>query len=281
MAFPVCLVSLTLVACSLSPRPASTTPPSAEAGASAQATARPFDQDHALWSGILQRYVRADRFAYGELAREPEPLRRYLAELRAVTPEQLSSWTREQQYAFWVNAYNAHTVAKVVDNWPLESIRKLDKAFGLNTVFDQAWIPMGAHHPEKKGAQLSLNDIEHGILRPRFTDARVHAAINCASEGCPPLLAEAFVAARLEEQLESQMRAFVNDPSRNRFDHEQGEASISEVFKWFAEDFERDAGSVRDYLIRFAAAEQADFLRGAKIRYLDYSWDLNDAPSGS
>ena len=271
------LVLLAAVACSSEPQ--SLPAPPAELGAlpADQATARPFDQAHSLWSGILQRYVRGDRFAYGELAREPEALQRYLDELHRISPEMLATWSREQQFAFWINAYNAHAVAKVVENYPLESIRKLDKSLGLNNVFEQAWIPMEAHHPEKKGTQLSLDDIEHRILRARFPDARIHAAVNCASVSCPPLLNEAYVAERLGAQLESQMRAFVNDPVRNRFDRERKVLALSEVFKWFEEDFVRDAGGVREYLLRFAPDEMADVVREGKLQYLDYSWDLNDA----
>ena len=118
-------------------------------------------------------------------------------------------------------------------------------------------------------------------LRERFKDARLHAAINCASESCPPLLNEAFVASKLDDQLQTQMRAFVNDPDRNVIDPANDRLRLSEIFKWFKEDFERDAGSVREYLIRFASPETAEFLREKKIRYLDYSWKLNDAPERS
>jgi len=166
----------------------------------------------------------------------------------------------------------------VIDNYPLKSIRKLDGAFGLKGVFDKDFIPMKAHHPEGKDEELSLNDIEHGILRKKFRDARVHAAINCASKSCPPLRAEAFTAEKLDAQLDEQMRAFVNDPARNRIDPAKKELEISEIFKWFEEDFERDAKSVKEFLVRYVPPERAELVRNAKIRYLDYDWDLNDVP---
>lgn len=273
--FSLPLLVLALGSCSASAAPR--VAPVMEASADPGAPRVPFDHSHALWDGILRAHVRGTDFDYGALAKTPDELYRYLGLLHAVTSAELAGWTREQRFAFWINAYNAHTVQKVVENYPLESIRKLDKAFGLKSVFDQAWIPMPALHPEGKDEELSLNDIEHSILRARFKDARVHAAINCASKSCPPLLNEAFVAERLDQQLESQMRAFVNDPDRNRFDRAEGQIRLSEVFKWFQEDFERDAGSVVEYLVRFAPPEDAAFLRKAKVRYLDYSWDLNDA----
>ena len=93
--------------------------------------------------------------------------------------------SRDDELAFWINAYNAFTIKKVVDKYPLKSIRDLSKAFGLKSIFDKEFIPLEAHHPDGKDDKLSLNDIEHEILRPRFKDARVHAAINCASKNAP------------------------------------------------------------------------------------------------
>ena len=235
-----------------------------------------FDHDHARWSKILSTHVVGDGFAYGRLAKAPDALYAYLDELHGVAPDELASWTKDQRFAFWINAYNAHTIQKVIENYPLKSIRKLDKSFGLNTVFDQAWIPMNAFHPKGKDKPISLNHIEHDILRANFPDARLHAAINCASESCPPLRNEAFVAARLDEQLQEQMEGFVRDASRNALDREKNTLRLSEIFKWFKGDFERDAGSVREYLVRFAPEADAEFLRNAKLRYLDYSWKLND-----
>ena len=249
---------------------------SSSAGAPQPAPASAFDHSHARWNTILGEHVSGEGFAYGPLAKSPDALYAYLEELHAVTPKELEGWTKDQRFAFWINAYNAHTIQKVIENYPLKSIRKLDKAFGLTTVFEQAWIPMQAFHPKGKDKKLSLNHIEHDLLRAHFPDARLHAAINCASESCPPLRNEAFIAERLDEQLQEQMEAFVRDASRNAFDREKGVARLSEIFKWFSGDFERDAGSVRDYVVRFAAPEDAAFLRDAKLRYLDYSWALND-----
>ena len=240
---------------------------------------REFDHSHARWTGLLQERVTAEGFDYAAVVADRASLDAYIAELQAVTPEELEGWTEEQRFAFWINVYNAYTIRKVVDNYPLKSIRKLSGAFGLKSVFDQEFIPMRAFHPDGKKDDLSLNDVEHGILRVQFEDARLHAAINCASVSCPPLRAEAFVADRLDEQLEEQMRGFVTDATRNRFDRDSGTMRISEIFKWFEEDFERDAGSVREYLIRFAPEDDREFLRKAKLRYLDYDWGLNEAKS--
>jgi hypothetical protein len=234
-----------------------------------------FDHSHAAWTKVLQAHVKADRFDYAALAKDPAGLKDYMKALRAVTPAQVKSWGREQRFAFWINAYNAHTILKVVDNLPLKSIRDLDGAFGLKSVFDDEFIAMKAFHPDGADDKLSLNDIENGILRKEFEDARLHAAINCASFSCPALLNEAFTAEKLDEQLTARMRGFLADLKRNVFVREKGQLKLSEIFKWFRADFERDAGSVGEFLARYVAESDADFVRKAEIRYVDYDWSLN------
>lgn len=243
----------------------------------AEDAAQGFDQSHALWTEVLKQHVKGTNFNYGALKKDQASFQKYLTQLHAVTPAELKSWERNQRYAFWINVYNAHTIQLIVENYPLKSIRKLDTGLGLNSVFDKEFIEMQPHHPKGSDDKLSLNDVEHEILRERFKDARVHAAVNCASISCPPLLGEAFVALRLEKQLNSQMAAFINDSTRNEFDAKRGKVKASSIFKWFSGDFERDAGSVTEYLARFAAPDKQVLLKTAKLSYLDYDWGLNDA----
>jgi hypothetical protein len=246
-------------------------------GALAQDAAAAFDHTHARWSAVLAKCVRPGGVDYAALKAAPAELDAYLGALQAVTPEELARWSDPQRLAFWINAYNAHCLRKALEAHP-KSIRRLDGAFGVNTVFDKPFVAMRAHHPASKDAELSLNDIQDGILRRRFRDARVHAALhNCTKSG-PRLRAEAYTAERLDVQLGEQMRLFVRDPVRNRILPETGELALSEVFKWFAEDFERDARSLPEFLVRHAPAEQAEFLRTAKVRWLEYDWELDDAP---
>jgi len=268
-------LALILVACSQAQSGVSrsTLDVAQEAGASPDRT---FDHSHAAWTAVLAEHVDADTFDYAALAKDRAGFEAYLSSLEAVTAEELAGWRKEQRFAFWINAYNAYTIRKVVDNYPLKSIRKLDGTFGLSSVFDSEFIPLRALHPEGKGEKLSLNDIEHEILRKHFEDARIHAAINCASTSCPPLRAEAFVAERLEKQLDEQMRAFVNDPARNRLDKKRNRLRVSEIFKWFKEDFERDGESVKGYLARWLPEEEHAFVEKAALEYLDYDWSLNE-----
>ena len=241
-----------------------------------ETTSDGFDHSHGTWSEVLSDHVRGGSFDYRALKKDPGKLETYVQTLHAVTPDQIASWTKDQRFAFWINAYNAHTIQKVIENYPLDSIRDLNKMFGLKSIFDNEFIEMRAHHPDGKKDELSLNDIENGILRESFKDARLHAAINCASVSCPNLRNEAFVADELDVQLEEQMRAFVADESKNRLDRKKGRVRISEIFKWFKGDFERDADGVRAYIARFSPEADREFIREARIDYIGYDWDLND-----
>jgi len=255
----------------------------ATAGAPASQVASPavpleeeveFDREHRHWTELLAAHVRGDAVDYVGLKERRAALQVYLDELASVTPEELASWSRDDRFAYWINAYNAFCVQLVVDNYPLESIRDLGGKL-LGRVWDKEYIPLTAHHPDGDDDRLSLNDLEHEILRVQFPDARLHAAINCASYSCPPLRPEAFVGSRLDVQLDEQMRGFVADRARNQLDAAAGKAVVSELFSWFSEDFERDAGSVRSYLARFAPGD-GGWIEKADLEYLDYDWSLND-----
>ena len=236
-----------------------------------------FDHGHGALAALLARHVRGDRVDYAALAQDRGTLQTYLDGLAAVAPEEFSAWSQDQRFAFWIDAYNAFTLALVVDHYPIDSIKDIGGLF--DSVWDRRVVPLGHLFPEAGRAQLSLNDVEHRILRPVFEDARVHAAINCASESCPPLRPEPYVAERLERQLDEQARQWMADPTRNRYELSADTLRLSKVFDWFEEDFRRDAGSVQAWVARYAPQEVAERIRGEerlRVRYLDYSWRLND-----
>jgi hypothetical protein len=238
---------------------------------------RGVDHTHALLTRVLEKHVRGDRFDYAGLKAARGDLDLYFANLAAVTPEAYATWTREQRFAFWINAYNANALDLIVRNYPLKSIEDLSTP--TVKVWKLEFISLDALRTGGKRVKYSLDEIENNILRPEFKDARVHAAINCASESCPPLRQEAYVAERLDAQLEQQMRKFVSDATRNRIDAQTSTLELSSIFDWFAEDFEHDAGSVLAYVRKYLAAGAAemDWILRAKPRFLDYSWKLNDA----
>jgi len=222
---------------------------------------------------------------YAGLARDRATFGSYLASLSAVTEEEYAGWTKPQQLAFLINAYNAFTVAKVLTRYPdLESIRDFGWIFG-NPWRDRFFVLLGERE--------NLDGIEHErIRRPgAFDEPRIHFALNCASIGCPSLREEAYVAERLDAQLEEQVVRFLSDASRNRFDPESGFLEVSPIFDWYGEDFRRGwrgVTSVEQFLAGYAdqLAEsdqaQARVRAGnAPLRYLDYDWSLNDEPRSS
>lgn len=222
--------------------------------------------DHSLWDSLLKRHVAASGMVdYKGFIRDSMDLKRYLALLSAANPDS-DNWTKEEKMAFWINAYNAFTVALIADHYPVESIKDIKHGIPfVNSVWDIKFISIG-------GKKYDLNMIEHRILRSRFHDARVHAAINCASNSCPALRSEAYVAARLDYQLTDAMHGFVNDTARNRVS--EGSAEVSEIFSWFSGDFTRDAGSIRNYLNQYADVK---FSGKGAVAHLPYDWHLNDS----
>jgi Protein of unknown function, DUF547 len=220
---------------------------------------------HAVWDTLLHRHVGADGWVdYEGFRRDSGLLKQYLTTLSGAHPND-RYWTREEQMAYWINAYNAFTVQLVTQHYPVPSIKDIKRGVPfINTVWDIQFIKI-------EGYQYDLNNIEHNILRPVFKDARVHAAVNCASYSCPALRAEAYVPERLDAQLTDAMQRFVRDPLKNRIEPEK--ADVSSIFKWFSGDFDRDAGSVRAFINRYTPAPIAP---GTDIDYIEYDWRLND-----
>ena len=241
-----------------------------------------FDHTHAEWTALLARHVsllderRASRLSYAGMARDRTRLRAYLDALSAVTEAEFAAWPRARRLAFLLNAYNAFTVEKVLTRHPgLRSIRDFGRVFG-NPWKDRFFRLLG--RPE------SLDGIEHGLIRApgAYDEPRIHFAANCASIGCPMLREEAYLAERLDAQLEDQVRRFLSDRSRNRVSG--GVLEISRIFDWYGDDFAA-AGGVQAWLATRAGwlsgieAERAALRAGRlKIAYLPYDWALNDAP---
>jgi hypothetical protein len=219
---------------------------------------------HAAWDSLLRRYVCNDGMVdYQGFIRDSQQLNRYLGQLAHSHPS-VDTWSRSEQMAYWINAYNAFTIKLIVDHYPVASIKDIQRGLPfVNSVWDIAFINIA-------GRQYDLNQIEHNILRPLFKDARIHAAINCASVSCPRLRAEAYTADKLDKQLDEAMRAFLLDEIRNQ--PGGTEARLSPIFSWFSGDFARDRGSVRAYVNYYLPQPLP---ASAHIRYLPYDWQLN------
>ncbi len=233
--------------------------------------------DHSDWSTLLGRYVAPDaqgvnRVAYGQVTQSDRArLDRYLAELQAVKPDRL---TRDQQLAYWINLYNALTVDLILENYPVASIRDInDGAFSFG--------PWDRPLAQVDGQILTLNDIEHRIIRPTFNEPRIHYALNCAAVGCPNLMDRAWQAETLERDLAAAEVAYVNDPRGVRFD-DRDRLILSKIYIWFREDFGPNEKAVVASLESAAAPGLRERLRAAsRVSAYDYDWALNDAATGS
>ncbi|MEO0821861.1 MAG: DUF547 domain-containing protein [Pseudomonadota bacterium] len=227
--------------------------------------------DHDPWDTLLARYLSTDaagvnRFDYARLGEADRAvLANYLQSLQTTPVVRL---TRDQQLAFWINLYNAQTVALVLDDFPVASIRKI-------TDGPLSFGPWDRKVVEIAGQALSLNDIEHRIIRPVFAEPRIHFALNCAATGCPNLAPRAWRAEGLAAALEAAERAYVNDPRGVEIDAD-GRLTLSKIYVWFREDFGPDEAAV---IARIAAhAEPALRARLAGRRRVDayrYDWSLN------
>ena len=230
--------------------------------------------DHGAWNAFLERNVQLgtdgiNRIAYGKVTQaDRAALRAYLDGLQKVA---IRKFSRDEQRAYWINLYNAATVDVVLAHYPVDSILKIDISPGLF-----------AKGPWKKklltveGEAVSLDDIEHRILRPIWKDPRTHYAVNCASIGCPNLQAQAYSSGNLEALLDAGARAYVNHPRGARV--AQGRLTVSSIYVWFESDFGGDDAGVIAHLRKYAEPALAKQLEG--VRRVDghaYDWSLNDS----
>ena len=231
--------------------------------------------DHGAWQEVLDGYVATDESGvnlvdYEGLAANADDtakLNGYLEYLEGLDPR---DYSRAEQMAYWINFYNALTVKVVLDAYPVETIRDIHE--GLVPLTG----PWEDVHARVAGEDLTLNHMEHGILRPIWQDERIHYAVNCAAYGCPHLLDTAFTAANTEELLEAGARAYVNNP-RGVDVVDEDFIVISNLYDWYAEDFGHTEASAMQHLRKHADDELATFLESFEgaIEY-DYDWSLNE-----
>ncbi len=244
----------------------------------AQQITADFDHEHSQYSDVLARVVRAKAVDYAALQRDRKLLDNYRAQLAAVSETTLKTWTRDQQLAFWINAYNVNVLATIIDHYPISRGSLIGLAFPANSIWQIPGAFKTARH-RVAGRVRSLDTIEHDIVRPGFRDPRVHMALVCAARGCPPLRAGPFVSSRLNAQLDEQTRGYLGDRDHGlSWDSGSKRLAISSIFKWFANDFAA-AGGVREFVAQHLddpvlAAAVRDTAN--RLRYLDYDWTLNE-----
>ncbi|MBC8007971.1 MAG: DUF547 domain-containing protein [Prolixibacteraceae bacterium] len=242
-----------------------------------------FDHSHAQWDTLTKKHVvwvaggHASQVDYNGFKADRKELKNYLDGLSAVTQSEYDGWSKSQKLAFLLNAYNAFTVELILTEYPeVKSIKD------LGSVIRSPW--------KKKfftllGKERGLDDVEHGMIRApgAFDEPRIHMAANCASIGCPALRDDAFVADKLDGQLENSVVRFLSDRSRNRFNPQSGKLEVSRIFDWYGKDFAARAGSVEAWLAKYAEKlaedpkhQQLVRDKKAKADFLDYDWKLND-----
>lgn len=222
--------------------------------------------DHGAWSKLLGEYARAgddgvNRVDYQGVAdRAADALQTYIELLEATDTTALS---KDEQLAFWINLYNAATVRLIVENLPTDSIRDIKD-------------PWGRPVATVNGVALSLNDIEHGIIRPVFRDDRIHYAVNCASIGCPNLALTAWTGADIDARLDAAARDYINHPRGVAI--ERGKVVVSKIYGWYREDFGDSEADILAHIRQYADPDLLDKLQGAdKISDYRYDWSLNAA----
>ncbi|MDQ4139268.1 MAG: DUF547 domain-containing protein, partial [Bacteroidota bacterium] len=191
-------------------------------------------------------------------------LKQYLKTLSDNPPS--PTWSQAEELAYWINAYNAFTLQLILRNYPLKSIKDIGSKITIpfvNTPWDVKFIRI-------EQTKIDLNEIEHGILRKKFNEPRIHFAIVCASVSCPPLLNTAYTATQLEEQLNHQARIFINDPGRNH--NQPDRIQISKIFSWFKSDFTKHE-SLINFLNRYSRIK---ITPNAQVSTLEYNWNLNE-----
>ena len=188
-----------------------------------------------------------------------------------LTVPAISRCNRREQLAFWINLSSALTVKVVLEHYPVGSIQDINISLGFFQIgpWDKKLIVV-------EGQEISLNDIEHRILRPVWQDPRLHYALNCASVGCPNLVGTAYNPNTLEEQLRDSAVAFINSPRGVRID--DGRVTVSKIYDWFHADFGGTDAAVLQHILQYAKDDLLTSLRSiGEIHDVAYDWRLNDA----
>lgn len=213
--------------------------------------------DYAKYDAFLQKYVSTiGKVNYKKIKANPKELEGLVKQFQAATPQ--TTWSKNAQLAYWINAYNLFTIKLIADNYPITSITKLDNG----KPWDVKRITLGK-------ATYSLNQIENEIIRPTFKDARIHFAVNCAAKSCPPLYNKAYTETNVQKTLEQRTSSFINS-SYNVI--KENEVKISKIFEWYKTDFTKN-DNLLPYVSTFAKVKMS---KNAKVTFLEYDWSLNE-----
>ncbi len=255
-----------------------------------------FDQSYEIYNSLLQKYVSKGRVNYQGFIESRGELEVLLKSMGSVDPVEFDSWSEHEKLAFWINAYNIFTIKAIIDHYPIK------RSFSLVGIF---YAPSNSILQIKGvwkklqfravGRTVTLDEIEHEILRKEFNEPRIHTAIVCASVSCPDLSSEAYTGEKIEEQLAVASVRFVNNPDKGvSIDEKDGRVKISKIFKWFGDDFIKNYGdgakfknkslknnSVLNFILDYLVSEsKKEYIKknDIKLGYLKYDWHLNEMP---
>lgn len=253
-----------------------------------------FDHSYSLYNKLLNQNVADAMVNYQGVINQQTEFEEFLETLGSVKESEFQTWSEKQKLAFWINAYNAFTIKAIIDHYPIK------RSFSLIGIFyapSNSILQIKGVWKKLKfravGRMVTLDEIEHEILRKEYNEPRIHMAINCASVSCPDLSSEAYTPDKLEEQLTHASVSFVNNTEKGVFvNQENGKVKLSKIFKWFGEDFIKNYGknnlhndyslkenAVINFSIDYLESDEAKkFLMNNKLKiaYLGYDWNLNE-----
>lgn len=247
---------------------------------------------HDPFNSFLQKYVNDKGLVdYQGIKNDGKLLDEYLTMIRNLDPDKFEKWSRKEKMAFWINAYNAITIKGIVMNYPIEYGSVISRArFPKNSIrqIDDFWDKIFI---QVMGKDISLNEIEHEILRKKYKDPRIHFVLVCAAIGCPILEDSAFYGKNLDQRLENAARAFINNPDKVRLDRDNNTLYLSSIFDWYKKDFKSsenkpqslenypgDLQGVIEFVTSYLPEDDKNYIlkNNPGIEFLDYDWTLND-----
>jgi hypothetical protein len=247
----------------------------------AMADAVAFDPAHPGYDALLKRFVVDGRVDYQGLRNDRAALDRYLDGLAGISEATFSAWPASERLAFLINLYNAATLKLIIDHYPITRIKD------IGSIFKGPWAQPVVRH---LGQTITLDTLEHGLVRKQYGEPRIHLALVCAAKSCPPLRSEAYVADRLDAQLDDQSQRFLASPAGLRIDRGGKTVYFSSIFKWYGQDFvdrfspatgfpglDPTERAVAHFCSGYLSAADGDYLKAGaySVKYMDYDWALN------
>ena len=251
--------------------------------------------DFSDYDRVLRTFVNEEAMVdYSRLKARRQELDTFVASMGNLTSDTYNKWSEKDKIAFWLNAYNGLTLKAISDNYPIKSSFLRSRIYPKNSIrqIPGVWKKITF---KVMGQRMTLGHIEHQILRAKFDEPGIHMAMVCAAMGCPPLRGEPYIGSRLDEQLDDQTRRFLSNPAKFKIDSSKDFLNLSEIFKWFAEDFVSKHGpkknignhdekksAVLNFVARYLDEAQKKYVLSGnfKIKYIDYDWSLNEQHTG-